>query len=178
MFAAGMLLAQVEEPGKIMRPTDKSSHKGNTVDVVATAPGGKLTVDGKPLEVAQPFPDVFHTVLKIAPGRHTLALSWDGGRKEVRIFVGDSPPAGYEPFRQHPPLAGVECTQCHKLSARGRFQFKGGCFDCHKQESFAKVHTHPPSMLEQCGSCHNAHGSTSRAHLLYAKETACKLCHD
>jgi predicted CXXCH cytochrome family protein len=26
--------------------------------------------------------------------------------------------------------------------------------------------------------CHNAHGSTVKAHLLYSKEAACKLCHN
>ena len=26
--------------------------------------------------------------------------------------------------------------------------------------------------------CHNAHGSVVKAHLLYSKETACKICHN
>ena len=172
------LVAQDDGPGKIMRPADKSSHKGDMVDVVATAPGGKLTLDGKPVDVAQPFPNVFHGGLKVPGGEHTLALAWEGGRKEVRFFVGPNAPPEFAAFRQHPPLADVACTQCHELSARGRFRFKGGCFDCHKQEAFAKVHTHPPAILEECGMCHNAHGSTVKAHLIHSKENSCKLCHN
>ena len=79
---------------------------------------------------------------------------------------------------EHPPVAEVKCTQCHELSSRGRFRFRNNsCFDCHPKESFAKVHTHDATVLTECGLCHNAHGSTVKAHLLYPKETACKQCH-
>ena len=160
-----------------MRPSNMSAHK-DAVDIVATAPGGKLTLDGKAVDAAQPFPNVLHAVVKPLPGEHLLELSWPDGSRKVKFFVGPGAPAGYEAFKQHPPLAGVECTQCHGVSARGRFRFKGGCFDCHKQDGFAKSHTHPPAMLEQCGSCHNAHGSTVKAHLLQSKEASCKMCHE
>jgi predicted CXXCH cytochrome family protein len=176
------LCAQQDEAGKILRPADKSAHVKGSIDIVATAPSGKLELDGKPIPVEQPFPNVFHGVLQAAPGQHTLVLKWDGGQKEVRFFAGPNAPASFTPFVEHPPNAGVECTQCHELSSRGRFRFKGGCFECHtqfrQQEAFAKVHTHPPSVLEQCGMCHNAHGSTVKSHLLHSKENACKICHN
>ena len=171
------LLAQDDDPGKIMRPADKSAHSAGPIDIVATAPSGKLELDGRPIEVAQPFPNVFHGVLKVAPGEHSLVLIWEGGRKEVRFFSGPNAPTGFAAFVQHPPIAGIQCTQCHELSARGRFRFKGGCFDCHKQETFAKAHTHPATMLQECGMCHNAHGSTVKSHLIHSKENSCKLCH-
>jgi predicted CXXCH cytochrome family protein len=178
-FALGACFAAEEEVGKIMRPPPKAAFPaGAEVDIVATAPKGKLQLDGQSVTTEQPFPDVFHSVVKPPPGAHTLALVWDGGHKEVAIFVGPGAPAGFEPFRQHPPLAGVQCTQCHELTRRGRFHFKGGCFDCHQQQSFAKIHTHDANVLAECGLCHNAHGSTAKAHLLYTKEAACKLCHN
>ena len=177
LLALSILLLADDEAGKIMRPADKSSHKTDTVDIIATAPSGKLELDGKPLELAQPFPNVFHSELKVAPGAHSLVLKWEGGRKEVRFFAGPNAPAEFTPFQQHPPIAGIECTQCHELTARARFRFKGGCFDCHKTAGFEKVHTHPSGMLEECGMCHNAHGSTVKAHLLNSREIACKLCH-
>lgn len=168
-----------EEAGRILRPAPQSSFPvGGEVDIVATAPAGKLQLDGQPVDAAQPFPDVFHAVVKPAPGAHALALIWAEGRKEVPFFVGPNAPAGFAPFRQHPPLAGVRCTQCHELTSRGRFHFKGGCFDCHRQQAFATVHTHDAGVLSECGLCHNAHGSTVKAHLLYSRETACKLCHN
>jgi predicted CXXCH cytochrome family protein len=178
MTAVLRLMAQQDDPGKIMRPADKSAHAKGSIDLVATAPSGKLELDGKPIQVAQPFPDVFHGVLKVAPGEHALVLTWEGGRKEVRFFAGPNAPVDFTPFVEHPPFARVQCTQCHELSARGRFRFKGGCFDCHQQQSFAKVHTHPSAMLEQCGMCHNAHGSTVKSHLMHSKENSCKLCHN
>jgi predicted CXXCH cytochrome family protein len=168
-----------EEAGKIMRPADKAAMPSDVVDIVATAPAGKLELDGKSIAAEQPFPNVLHTSVKTTPGEHSLALIWDGGRKEVHFFVGPNPPADFQAFRQHPPVAEVKCTQCHELSSRGRFRFKNNsCFDCHQKASFNKVHTHDPTVLAECGLCHNAHGSTVKAHLLYPKETACKQCHN
>ena len=167
-----------DEAGMILRPADNSSHQSGKIDVVATAPSGKLQLDGVSIEAERPFPEVFHATLKAAPGMHSLVLLWEGGKKEVHFFLWPNPPAGFQPFHQHPPLADVQCTQCHGLNRRGRFVFKGGCFDCHRQEGFSKIHTHEPAVLDRCGMCHNAHGSTVKAHLLYPKETACKLCHN
>jgi predicted CXXCH cytochrome family protein len=174
----GGLFAADDEIAKILRPGDHSSFESGQVDVVATAPGGKLHLDGALLQVDQPFSDVFHTTLKVPAGLHRLTLSWEGGKKEVQFFVGMNPPSGFQPFHQHPPVSDVQCTQCHTLNKRGRFVFKGGCFDCHQRAGFAKIHTHDPVVLEQCGMCHNAHGSVVKAHLLYPKETACKICHN
>ena len=173
----GLPAAADDETGKILRPADNSSHASGQIDLVATAPSGKLLLDGDTVKTEQPFPDVFHTTLKTSPGLHSLVLLWEGGKKEVHFYVGPNPPAAFQPFHQHPPVPGVQCTQCHGLNRRGRFVFKGGCFDCHQRDGFAKIHTHEPAVLEQCGICHNAHGSTVKAHLLYPKETACKICH-
>jgi predicted CXXCH cytochrome family protein len=167
-----------DEAGKILRPANNSSHESGQIDLVATAPSGKLQMDGILVEAERPFPDVLHASVKAAPGMHTLVLLWEGGKKEVHFFVGPNPLPDFQPFHQHPPIPGVQCTQCHGLNQRGRFVFKGGCFDCHKQDEFSKIHTHEPAVLERCGMCHNAHGSTVKAHLLYSKETACKICHN
>jgi predicted CXXCH cytochrome family protein len=172
-----LLNAADDDVGKILRPSDNSSHESGQVDVVASAPSGKLQLDGVFIEVERPFPDVLHATLKASKGLHSLVLLWEGGKKEVHFFVGPNPPATFQPFHQHPPIPGVLCTRCHGLNRRGRFVFKGGCFDCHQRDAFAKVHTHEPAVLEQCGMCHNAHGSTVKANLLYTKETACKICH-
>ena len=177
-LSCGLVSAADDAAGKILRPADNSSHTSDQIDIVATAPSGKLQLDGAFIESEQPFPNVLHSTLKAKPGLHSLVLVWESGKKEVHFFVGPNPPAGFQPFHQHPPISGVQCTQCHGLSRSGRFVFKGGCFDCHPRADFGKVHTHDPGVLERCGMCHNAHGSTVKAHLLYAKETACKLCHN
>ena len=177
VFLCNLLSAADDDAGKILRPADNSSYATGQIDLVATAPSGKLQLDGVLIQPEQPFPDVFHTTLKPSPGSHSLVLLWEGGKKEVHFFVGPNPPSAFQPFHQHPPIPGVQCTQCHGLNRRGRFIFKGGCFDCHQSDNFAKVHTHDPVRLEQCGMCHNAHGSTVKANLLYSKETACKICH-
>jgi predicted CXXCH cytochrome family protein len=135
-------------------------------------------LDSAFIESEQPFPNVLHATLRAKPGLHSLMLVWEGGMKEVHFFVGPNPPAGFQLFHQHPPVPGVQCTQCHSLSRSGRFVFKGGCFDCHQRDQFDGIHTHDPGVLERCGMCHNAHGSTVKADLLYSKEAACKLCHN
>jgi predicted CXXCH cytochrome family protein len=171
-FAAG--------EGKILRPADKSALPSADVDVVATAPAGKLQLDGKPVAAEQPFPDVFHATFQASPGVHKLSLTWEGGGQEIQFYCGPQPPAGFAPFHQHPPVSGVNCTVCHELTRRGRFHFKGGeaCFTCHQKATFAKVHTHTPEVLNECGLCHNAHGSAVKAHLLVPAEVACKQCHN
>jgi hypothetical protein len=172
-----MAVIGADEQGKILRPSDGAALTGESVDIIATAPGGRLELDGKAIEAAEPFPDVFHAKAPAAAGVHSLALLWDGGRKEIRFFLGANPPAEFKAFRAHPPQANVECAQCHGISSRGRFRFEGGCFACHVEDNFTKTHPHPVHVLEQCGLCHNAHGSTEETHLLHPKETACKLCH-
>jgi predicted CXXCH cytochrome family protein len=170
----------VASDGKILRPADKSALPAGDVDVVATATGGRLEFDGRAVTAEQPFPNVFHAKLKAAPGEHKLVLVWDDGKQEIHFYSGPQPPAGFEPFHQHPPLEGIDCTQCHELSQRGRFRFKGGdsCFGCHQKDAFAKVHSHNTDTLNECGLCHNAHGSTVKSHLLFPRQTACKQCHD
>lgn len=176
LFWFGAVAAQ--EPGRILRPVDGAAlPAGSELSIIAKDAGGKLEIDGKPVPADQLFPEVLHAKTKTAPGTHTLALVSEGGRQEIRFFVGENPPAGFKAFRQHPPLA-VECAQCHGLSARGRFRFKGGCFDCHKEEGFVKTHSHKSDVLVECGQCHNAHGSTEKALLLMPREKACKLCHN
>lgn len=177
LVLTALLASAASDDAKIMRPADHSALSNGQLDVAATAPNGKLELDGKPLDAEQPFPNVFHAKLKTASGLHTLALIWPDGRKEIQFFSGPNAPAGFAEFHQHPPVADVPCTQCHELSKRGRFRFAGGCFTCHQQEKFAKVHTHKPDALSECGMCHNAHGSTVKAHMLQSKEAACKLCH-
>jgi len=178
VIASMCRLIAADDDGKILRPADHASYSGNEVDLIATAVSGSLQLDGMPIQASQPFPNVFHTSLKVSPGLHTVVLTWKGGRKEVQFFAGAGARAGFQPFHQHPPIPGVQCTQCHEINRHGRFVFKGGCFECHQRGDFAKIHTHEPSILEQCGMCHNAHGSTVKAHLLYPKETACKICHN
>jgi predicted CXXCH cytochrome family protein len=176
-LCALLLTAADNDAGRIMRPTDGAALASSDVDIVASAPNGKLALDGTDIVAEQSFPNVFHAVVKAGAGVHSLVLSWDGGKREIHFYTGADPPTGFTPFHQHPPLAGVACTQCHEVNKRGRFRFKGGCFDCHQPEGFVKVHTHDAARLEQCGMCHNAHGSSVKADLLYVKETACKMCH-
>jgi len=174
------ILPAAEEAVKIMRPVDKAALKTGDIEIIATAPDGKLELDGKPVPFEQPFPKVLHTTAKVEAGAHRLAVVGSEGRKEITFYVGPNQTAGFAAYHAHPPVPDVKCTQCHELTKRGRFHFKGGsvCFDCHKRENFAKVHTHTPDVLTECGLCHNAHGSTTASHLLYTKEVACKQCHN
>lgn len=173
-----LLLLALEDAGRIVRPVDKSAFASGPVEVNATVAAGKLELDGQAVAAEAPFPNVLHAKLAASPGRHKLALVWPGGRQEIEFFVGAPAPEGFTPFRAHPPLANIACTQCHEVSKRGRFRFKGGCTDCHAAEAFPKSHTHKVEVLTECGMCHNAHGSTVKSHLLHEKGAACKLCHN
>jgi predicted CXXCH cytochrome family protein len=176
LVAAGLLGQDVV---RIMRPVDGAALPSGTVDVIAAAAEGTLEVDGKTVTAERPYPGVLRAKPSLPNGEHRIAVVSPEGRKEIRIFVGPKSPAPFASYREHPPLADVACTQCHDVNRRGRFRFKGGCFDCHRQDAFVKAHApHVADALSQCGMCHNAHGSTAKAHLTMAKEAACKLCHE
>lgn len=161
---------------QIVRPVDRASLAAGPVEVLAKAPpGARLELDGKALEPLAPFPGVIQAKAFAAPGRHRLALIWDGGHQEIEIAVGAA--EGFAPYRPHPPGGATACGQCHGVSARGRFRFEGGCFTCHAAGGFARSHTHDAHRLAECGACHNAHGSTAARHLLRPREKACQLCH-
>src|SRR5579863_8512229 len=98
---SNLLSAADEDAGRIMRPVDGAGLTNGQADIIATAPSGKLELDGQPVEAQQPFPNVFHAVIKVSPGTHTLVLSWNGGKKEIHFFSGPTPPTGFAPFHQH-----------------------------------------------------------------------------
>src|SRR5712691_1386903 len=123
-LTCGLLSAADEETGKILRPADNSSHQSGQIDLVATAPSGKLQLDGVLIQTEQPFPDVFHATVKASPGLHSLALVWEGGKKEVHFFVGPNPPPAFQPFHQHPPIPGVQCTREWHTAINGRVDFR------------------------------------------------------
>ncbi len=180
LFVLGISVALciAADDGQIVRPPDGAAIASNEVSVIATAPAGKLELDGKPVAAGEPFPNVLHAKIKLQPGEHTLALEWEGGRREITFFSGDNVPSAFEPFHPHPPLADLACTTCHGLSRRGRFRFQGGCFDCHEKKAFPGPHDHEIATLQECGMCHHAHGSTTKSHLTMPKELACKQCHN
>jgi predicted CXXCH cytochrome family protein len=173
-------VAACAEEVKILRPVNRSAWSSESLDIIAAAPQGKLELDGKTVVAEQPFPGVLHATLKAPPGEHQLVLRSPDGAAEIRFYSGPRPPPEFAEFHQHPPGAILDCNACHELTKRGRFHFKGAeaCFSCHENSGFAKAHTHTSAVLNQCGLCHNAHGSTVKAHLLYPKETACKQCHN
>jgi predicted CXXCH cytochrome family protein len=178
-LAAAILSSADDDTGKIIRPVDGAAFSSSEVDIIAIAPSGKLELDGEPIRAQEPFPNVLHAFIKVTSGVHILSLRRDGQKKEIRFFSGVTPPSAFAPFHQHPPLPDIQCTQCHEVNQNGRFRFKGGCFDCHQLDSFATIHTpHSDSTLHDCGICHNAHGSTTKALLLFPRETACRQCHD
>jgi len=176
LFLLGYLLVPEQDVGRILRPEDGAALPPGEVSIIAVAQAGKLLLDGQQLSVEQSFPEVLHVRTTPSLGRHRLTLAWENGKTEISFFVGDNPPEGFKLFQQHPP-SPVECPQCHTLSRKGRLRFTGGCFGCHEQGDFNKTHRHPPHILEQCGQCHAAHGSTAKALLVLPRDKACGLCH-
>lgn len=153
------LLCAAEEPA-ILRPTDHAAMPETPFRVVAR---GKPLLDGKPFDSSQP--------IKPAPGLHELTL----GSEVVKFFVGSPAPAGFKPFRVHPPAAA--CDACHAASTGGGDLKANACFACHNEKAFPKTHMHNPQVLEDCASCHSPHGSAESFHLKLPKALACKLCH-
>lgn len=174
-----VLVCTAQETGpEIFRPSDRSIVSGPLSVVARGSASAALTLDGNPLKVDRPGPNAITVSLRIAPGKHELALIDTGVEKRVTFFVGDAPP-DFAKFRAHPPAA--TCQTCHAVKD-GAWAFKGdtlaeNCFTCHKADAFATPHSHNADTLYECQLCHSPHGSTAAKHLKVKKEVACKLCH-
>ena len=166
------------DPGLIVKPPDGAWIRGEEVEIIAKAAGGRLFVDGKPVEAAEPFPGVYHARVAVPAGRHAVRLESPGGLQEV-VFHAGTIQAGQEvePYTDHPPFQ-TACTHCHSVSRRGRFRFSGGCQTCHASEQFIRRHSHEPHELASCGMCHDAHGSSKTNLLVMPVEQACRQCHN
>jgi len=113
-----------DETGKILRPANNSSHTSGPIDLSLTALSGKLQMDGIAIEVEAALSRRASRQRERRPGMHSLVLVWEGGKKEVHFLLVRILPRTFNRFHQHPPIAGVQCTQCHGLNRRGRFVFK------------------------------------------------------
>jgi predicted CXXCH cytochrome family protein len=174
LFAAAVTAQEAEV--QIFSPAHESV-VGGEVRIVA-AGKGKLLLDGQPIEVKSPADGVLHASAKVAAGAHELSIE---GGPSVRFHSGAGAPAGWKPFRVHPP-GGAACETCHAVK-NGAWTFArasliGVCFACHDREKFPKTHTHEPGIIPDCQLCHSPHGSTAAFHLKMNKETACKQCHN
>src|SRR5262245_24972783 len=88
-----------EEAGKIIRPESGAALPLGEVNIIASAPGGRLLLDDQAIAVEQPFPNVFSAKTAPSAGRHRLTLIWEGGKSEIDFFVGDHPPADFKAFQ-------------------------------------------------------------------------------
>ncbi|MBI3698631.1 MAG: hypothetical protein HY238_27805 [Acidobacteria bacterium] len=180
-LAAGLCLAQAPEGPRILRPADQSALPAGPLSVIARGDEkSQLLLDGKPLEAKRPFATVLTATLAPASGPHTLTLATAGAEQKVQFFAGPKPPAGFQPYRPHPPAAAT-CDTCHAVKD-GEWGFKGtvlseNCFGCHNQKTFATKHSHNEETLAECQLCHDPHGSTEKFHLKMTREIACKQCH-
>ncbi len=86
----------------------------------------------------------------------------------------------------HGPVGSGDCIACHKPHASHDEKLliaslkKGAlCFVCHKErmEEFKRKHTHKP-VGEDCGKCHDPHGSDFKAQLILSQPALCKKCHE
>ena len=83
----------------------------------------------------------------------------------------------------HPIVEGkMACTSCHDLhndnpKALIKASTNDTCFTCHMEKRGPFVHNHQP-VTEDCGICHNPHGTTI-ANLLKARPPfLCQECHN
>ncbi|MBM3727836.1 MAG: hypothetical protein FJW40_20735 [Acidobacteria bacterium] len=172
------LVAQNAEGPRILRPTDRSAVPVGALQVVVKAPvGAALTLDGAKVALIPLGGEAQTALLKLAAGRHEIALA--GGNK-LEVFAGEGVPAGWKPYRTHPPGAAA-CTACH-TNQGGGWAVKGdttgeNCRQCHKLEGFAKGHMHNTETLNECQMCHDTHGGVEKLNLKVTREVACKLCH-
>ena len=81
----------------------------------------------------------------------------------------------------HHPLkeGAISCTSCHQPHD-GRQAALGGkteqCAKCHQAVRGPFVFEHPPA-AEDCGNCHNPHGTPNRRLLEVAQPMLCLQCH-
>ena len=172
------LAALCAAPPSIVKPPNGAWIRGDTVEIIAKATGGRLLLDGAEVSVERPFPGVLHARVPVAAGQHALSVESGEGTQSVTFVAGPEhldPEA--KPYADHPPVS-IECQHCHGVSRRGRFRFSGGCDSCHAKEQFIRTHSHEAHELASCGMCHDAHGSSAASLLVLSRDRACTQCHN
>jgi len=175
--------AQQPEGPRILRPADDSVLEPGPVSLIARTDGkGKLVLDGETLAARQPAAGVLTADLAPSPGRHELVLTVGGRTHRIQFQIGTdpAPPADWKLYRAHPPSAS--CDTCHGVTG-AVWTIKGeapasGCLSCHDAVSFQTFHTHASEELQDCGLCHDPHGSTAKRRLIMPKAVACRQCHE
>ena len=77
----------------------------------------------------------------------------------------------------HPLRDGVmQCSSCHALHDRGAEVGIETCFGCHEDKRGPFLWDHPP-VQEDCGTCHDAHGSSQPGMLTVRGPFLCQACH-
>ena len=76
--------AQTE--GRILRPTDGAALPSGETSIIATAPAGKLEIDGKPLAAEESAPGVFQAKVNLLT-RGSYPGTELGGRPEANPFL-------------------------------------------------------------------------------------------
>jgi predicted CXXCH cytochrome family protein len=175
----GLTMALAQEAPLFYAPLDQSLIPVGVFRVVAHSAGDtKLLLDGKPVAFEAPAPGVIRADVKLGAGAHELVARNAAGESKLAIFAGKAQ-AGFQPFKQHPPLAS--CDTCHALKqnqwAMKRASLAPVCAACHPQDRFPVVHTHGADLLAECQACHMPHGSQAAKLLKQPKEIGCKQCH-
>ena len=176
LLAAVIACVAQDEPSILAPPNNAVFEKGPVRFIARVENGAQVRLDGKPVAGESPVPGMVTIEMKLEPGPHEVAI----GKETVRFFVGPGAPAGFKPFKFHPPMA--DCNTCHAVK-NGEWAFQKAslvtlCSQCHDKEKFPAKHTHVMGVLADCQICHNPHGSTEVGHMKRAKDLACKQCHN
>ena len=89
------------------------------------------------------------------------------------------------PFTHRLPQGAMSCVDCHNPHASFRadsmkeaFGNEPGCLQCHSDKRGPFVFEHPPSKIEGCAACHEAHGSANPKMLVrHDVKLLCLECH-
>jgi DmsE family decaheme c-type cytochrome len=83
----------------------------------------------------------------------------------------------------HPVIEGkMACSDCHNAHGSAgpalmkRDTVVETCYTCHMEKRGPFVHDHPP-VTENCGICHEVHGTTSEKLLKTRQPFLCQTCH-
>ncbi|MBL8177702.1 MAG: hypothetical protein JNK48_23695 [Bryobacterales bacterium] len=170
-----------QEGPSIFAPANETIVPPGSLRVIARAAGkATLTLDGKPVPIAQPAPGVVLAEIKLAAGPHQLTLAAEDGEAKISFFAGKEHNA-WKMFQPHPP-GNAACDTCHAVKnnewALKRATLAPLCHTCHDAARFTAVHSpHNTATLVDCQNCHFPHGSPASKHLRMEKAVACKQCH-
>lgn len=164
---------------KVLVPSEGAMFIATPATLIGSGSSGALevTLNGRKVGGVKQSGRAFTGELPLTEGTNVLLVK---SGVEVQQSTFEYNPLGdpARAYRQHDPVAGGECKECHPQGVGRTTPVTEAklCHTCHDPKTGFK-RLHGPLGAGQCSICHDPHGSAYPAFLIMGVRALCVQCH-